>query len=97
MSFLKEKRMASNPETNDLNPHSDEMKKSCDGLRYDLKMCLLKSECVTTYKTVPRQCLQDPEMAPFVPDKCWALANAFFECKRSLIDMRRRFRGPKGY
>lgn len=89
--------MASSPETNDLNPHSDEAKKSCDGLRYDLKMCLLKSECVTTYKTVPRKCLQDPEMAPFVPDKCWALANAFFECKRSLIDMRRRFRGPKGY
>jgi hypothetical protein len=72
-------------------------KRKCDGLRYDLKMCLLKTECVQTYKVVPRQCLKDPEMARFVDDKCWSLANAFFECKRSLIDMRSRFRGPKGY
>ncbi|CAF1052422.1 unnamed protein product [Brachionus calyciflorus] len=76
------------------NPHS-EIKRKCDGLRYDLKMCLLKSDCVQKYHTVPRKCLQDPEMLPHVPDKCWVLANTFFECKRSLIDMRRRFRGPK--
>lgn len=78
------------------NPHAEERRK-CDGLRYDLKMCLLKSDCVQKYHTVPRKCLQDPEMLPYVPDKCWILANTFYECKRSLIDMRRRFRGPKGY
>ncbi len=50
----------SSTETDEINPHSEE-KRKCDGLRYDLKMCLLKSECVTTYKTVPRKCLQDPE------------------------------------
>ena len=72
-------------------------KMKCDGLRYDLKMCLLKSDCVQVYKTLPRKCLQDPDMAQHVPDRCWSLANTFFECKRSLIDMRYRFRGPKGY
>ena len=72
-------------------------KRKCDGLRYDLKMCLLRSDCVQVYHTVPRKCLQDADMAPHVPDKCFALSAAIFECKRSLIDMRSRFRGPKGY
>jgi cytochrome c oxidase assembly factor 5 len=44
-----------------------------------------------------KKCLQDTELAHLVPDKCFVLANTFFECKRSLIDMRRRFRGAKGY
>jgi cytochrome c oxidase assembly factor 5 len=76
---------------------SSKPKMKCDGLRYDLKMCLLKSDCVQVYKTLPRKCLQDPEMKAHVPDRCWVLANTFFECKRSLIDMRYRFKGPKGY
>lgn len=76
---------------------TSKVKHKCDGLRYDLKMCLLSSDCVKVYHTVPRKCLQDPEMAQHVPDRCWSLANTFFECKRSLIDMRYRFRGPKGY
>jgi cytochrome c oxidase assembly factor 5 len=69
----------------------------CDGLRYDLKLCLLDSECVKVHNKTPKECIKDPEMAQFVSDKCFALANAFFECKRSTIDMRNRFRGPKGY
>ncbi len=83
-------------ETTDVIPH-DHVKRKCDGLRYDLKMCLLNSDCVTKHGKKPKQCLQEAEMAPFVPENCLALANAFFECKRSLVDMRRRFRGPKGY
>ena len=83
-------------ETADVNPH-DEVKRKCDGLRYDLKVCLLQSDCVTKHGRMPKKCLQEAEMAPFVPDNCWALANAFFECKRSTMDMRRRFRGIKGY
>ena len=78
------------------NPHAD-AKKHCEGLRYDLKMCLLKSECVQVHHRTPKECISDPSLAPFVPDRCLILANTFFECKRSLIDMRRRFRGPKGY
>ena len=40
-------------ETDEVNPHSD-LKKKCDGLRYDLKMCLLKSECVQEYHHLPK-------------------------------------------
>ena len=32
-----------------------------------------------------------------VPEECQALRVAFFECKRSIHDMRTRFRGRKGY
>lgn len=78
------------------NAHAD-LKNHCDGLRYDLKMCLLRSECVQEYKHTPKECLSDKSLAPYVPDRCMILANTFFECKRSLVDMRRRFRGPKGY
>jgi cytochrome c oxidase assembly factor 5 len=73
------------------------LKQKCDGLRYDLKMCLLKSDCVQVYKKSPRECLNDADMIEFVPMKCYSLSRTFFECKRSLIDMRYRFRGPKGY
>ena len=40
-------------ETEDVNPHA-EPKKKCDGLRYDLKMCLMRSECVQTYHHLPK-------------------------------------------
>ena len=39
--------------SDDANPHA-EVKKKCDGLRYDLKMCLLKSDCVQTYHHLPK-------------------------------------------
>jgi len=65
----------------------------CDGLRVDLKRCLLQSECCLKSLKTPLQCLHDNE----VPQECQALRVAFFECKRSLLDMRTRFRGRKGY
>jgi cytochrome c oxidase assembly factor 5 len=72
-------------------------RKKCDGLRYDLKLCLLESDCCKKYRVLPKECLRNPEMAEHVPDRCFSLANAFFECKRSTLDMRHRFKGPKGY
>lgn len=84
---------------------------ACAGVRADLKMCLLESECCRMGKT-PRQCLQDNN----VPPECQVLRNTFYECKRSLVgtsyrsslihltyylpfqlDNRQRFRGRKGY
>lgn len=79
------------------NSEETQIKHKCDGLRYDLKMCLLNSECVQVYHKTPRECLTDPDMIPFVPMKCYSLSRTFFECKRSLIDMRYRFRTTKGY
>uniref|UniRef100_UPI00358F5164 cytochrome c oxidase assembly factor 5 n=1 Tax=Myxine glutinosa TaxID=7769 RepID=UPI00358F5164 len=66
----------------------------CAGLREDLKDCLLKSPCVMEKKMAPKDCLKnDLEMDAH----CKALQVSFFECKRSLLDNRTRFRGRKGY
>ncbi|XP_050306985.1 cytochrome c oxidase assembly factor 5 [Anthonomus grandis grandis] len=70
-------------------------KSACAGVRADLKMCLLESECCRVHKKTPRECLKVTDGT--VPTECMALRNTFFECKRSLLDARQRFRGRKGY
>ncbi len=70
-----------------------ESSRPCSGLRVDLKRCLLQTDCCTVSKKTPLQCIKENE----VPQECLALKNAFFECKRSILDMRTRFRGRKGY
>ncbi|KAK4883463.1 hypothetical protein RN001_006782 [Aquatica leii] len=67
----------------------------CAGLRADLKMCLLNSDCVQKNKKTPKECLRVTDGS--VPTECQVLRNTFFECKRSMLDNRRRFRGRKGY
>lgn len=74
----------------------DKPKRSCDGLREDLKTCLLSSDCVIKLGKSPKQCLQLGN-DPSIPNDCHVLRTAFFECKRSMLDMRTRFRGRKGY
>uniref|UniRef100_A0A2A4J4K3 Cytochrome c oxidase assembly factor 5 n=1 Tax=Heliothis virescens TaxID=7102 RepID=A0A2A4J4K3_HELVI len=68
-------------------------KSPCAGIRADLKLCLLASDCCKKDKKTPRECLRDGA----IPDECAQLRQSFFECKRSLLDNRRRFRGHKGY
>ncbi|XP_043278450.1 cytochrome c oxidase assembly factor 5 [Venturia canescens] len=70
-------------------------KSRCAGARADLKMCLLESDCCKVFHRTPRECLKANDGS--VPDACTALRLTFFECKRSIIDGRRRFRGIKGY
>lgn len=67
----------------------------CAGVRADLKTCLLKSDCVKKGEKTPRECLRVDDGS--VPTECQALRNLFFECKRSMLDQRVRFRGRKGY
>ncbi|XP_023245268.1 cytochrome c oxidase assembly factor 5 [Copidosoma floridanum] len=64
----------------------------CANLRAELKMCLLKSDCCK-HKHTPRDCLK--HYSDTIPHECNLLRYSFFECKRSLIDARRRFRGPR--
>ncbi|CAH1373890.1 cytochrome c oxidase assembly factor 5 [Tenebrio molitor] len=70
-------------------------KSACAGARADLKMCLLESDCCKIHKKTPKECLKAQDGT--VPLECYALRNTFFECKRSLLDNRQRFRGRKGY
>ncbi|KAL8585664.1 hypothetical protein ACOMHN_053162 [Nucella lapillus] len=72
-------------------------KLACSGLRDDLKECLLKSDCVRKDGRTPKECLLLGGSDPNFPTECQSLRSAFFECKRSLLDMRQRFRGRKGY
>ncbi|XP_040192271.1 cytochrome c oxidase assembly factor 5 [Rana temporaria] len=61
----------------------------CAGAKEDLKSCLLKSECVLQEGKTPKECLREGHCRP--------LQISFFECKRSVLDNRARFRGRKGY
>ncbi|XP_059607726.1 cytochrome c oxidase assembly factor 5 [Phlebotomus argentipes] len=70
-------------------------KSACAGVRADLKMCLLKSDCCKKEGKTPRECLSRTDGS--VPSECHVLRNTFFECKRSVMDNRARFRGRKGY
>ncbi|ERL92211.1 cytochrome c oxidase assembly factor 5 [Dendroctonus ponderosae] len=70
-------------------------KSACAGVRADLKMCLLESDCCRSRQKTPRECLNLNDGT--VPSECYVLRNTFFECKRSMLDARQRFRGRKGY
>ncbi|XP_017885392.1 cytochrome c oxidase assembly factor 5 isoform X1 [Ceratina calcarata] len=68
-------------------------KSRCAHLRANLKMCLLQTDCCRIQRRTPRECLKSKD--PSVPEECYALYVSFFECKHSIIDGRRRFRGPR--
>ncbi|GFN75057.1 cytochrome c oxidase assembly factor 5 [Plakobranchus ocellatus] len=77
----------------DEDKEKDKKKYACEGIRDDLIECLLKTDCVKKDKKTPRDCLHEPSL----PDECVKLRVAFFECRRSMLDMRTRFRGRKDY
>ncbi|KAL4954101.1 cytochrome c oxidase assembly protein PET191-domain-containing protein [Aspergillus filifer] len=68
------------------------MPNSCAGLRDALAQCLQQSDCIMVQRHTPRECLSEP-LVDQLPVKCQQLRKGFGECKRGLIDMRKRFRG----
>ncbi|CAD6208230.1 GSCOCG00010482001-RA-CDS [Cotesia congregata] len=83
-------------------------KSRCAHVRANLKMCLLESDCckivsnlkfifllfiIASYEKTPKECLNMKDGS--VPQECQALSLLLYDCKRSIIDARRRFRGPK--
>ena len=44
------------------------------------------------YRNQPMDCLRPP-LADTLPTKCQQLKHGYGECKRGLVDMRKRFRG----
>ncbi|KAI0721820.1 cytochrome c oxidase assembly protein PET191, partial [Cerioporus squamosus] len=67
------------------------MSSSCSHLLSALKDCLLHSDCVLKQGHLPSECLR--EHTDELPESCKALRQATFECKRGMLDMRKRFRG----
>ncbi|KAK7470723.1 hypothetical protein VKT23_002145 [Stygiomarasmius scandens] len=67
------------------------MASSCKGLLAALKDCVLNSDCVIKDGRLPSECLKDH--IDELPEQCQSLRKATFECKRGMLDMRKRFRG----
>ncbi|KAF3395731.1 hypothetical protein F1880_007100 [Penicillium rolfsii] len=68
------------------------MPSSCQDIREALAQCLQESDCIMVQRHTPRECLASP-LAEELPMKCQQLRKGFSECKRGMIDMRKRFRG----
>ncbi|KAK5991070.1 putative mitochondrial protein [Cladobotryum mycophilum] len=68
------------------------MPNSCQELRDALAQCLQESDCVMVHRNKASDCLREP-LAGTLPTKCQQLKKGYGECKRGLVDMRKRFRG----
>ncbi|KAJ2396782.1 Dephospho-CoA kinase (Dephosphocoenzyme A kinase) (COAE) [Coemansia sp. RSA 2559] len=78
---------------------------TCEGIREEYIQCILRSECVFIQRHSVQACIKNKGLAGLVPDECHSLRQSMFECKRGLLDMRKRMRGvtaaggisPKSY
>ncbi|KOS13564.1 hypothetical protein Malapachy_0217 [Malassezia pachydermatis] len=70
------------------------MRGVCDQLRADLVECLKKSDCMRVEGRTGKECLTHHLQS--LPPECQQAYHGFVECKRSLWDMRKRFRGIPG-
>ncbi|KAM0193954.1 hypothetical protein ACHAPA_000279 [Fusarium lateritium] len=57
-----------------------------------LAQCLQESDCVMVQRNSAADCLREP-LSSELPLKCRQLKKGFGECKRGMVDMRKRFRG----
>ncbi|KXS96843.1 hypothetical protein AC578_7384 [Pseudocercospora eumusae] len=70
------------------------MPSSCTDIRNALAQCLQQSDCVLVHRNTPADCLRPP-LVDTLPTQCQQLKHGYGQCKRGLIDMRKRFRGNK--
>ncbi|OIW31245.1 hypothetical protein CONLIGDRAFT_552517, partial [Coniochaeta ligniaria NRRL 30616] len=68
------------------------MPSSCKEIRAALAQCLQESECVMVQRHTAAECLRSP-LAEQLPTRCQQLKKGFGECRRGMVDMRKRFRG----
>lgn len=68
--------------------------RACWRIRYELKQCFLESDCIKVEKRPVKDCVQD--QTANVPEACRNLQFSYQQCRRSMLDMRSRFRGRKG-
>ncbi|KAI9802602.1 MAG: hypothetical protein M1833_001676 [Piccolia ochrophora] len=68
------------------------MPSSCKDIRAALALCLQNSDCVLIERNKPSDCLRQP-LVDTLPTRCLQLKKGYGECKRGMIDMRKRFRG----
>ncbi|KAK4152356.1 cytochrome c oxidase assembly protein PET191-domain-containing protein [Chaetomidium leptoderma] len=68
------------------------MPSSCKQIRAALAQCLQESECVMVQRNTAADCMREP-LVHTLPLKCQQLKKGFGECRRGMVDMRKRFRG----
>ncbi|KAL6242664.1 hypothetical protein RBB50_010310 [Rhinocladiella similis] len=68
------------------------MPSSCKDIRAALAACLQNSDCIMVDRHTPVECLSSP-LLETLPEQCQQLKKGFGECRRGLVDMRKRFRG----
>ncbi len=57
-----------------------------------LVSCLQSSPCVLIERNKPADCLRHP-LCDSLPMRCQQLKHGYTECRRGMVDMRKRFRG----
>lgn len=57
-------------------------------------MCLQNSDCVMVHRNSAADCLRPP-LSDTLPTHCQQLKHGYGECKKGMVDMRKRFRGNK--
>jgi cytochrome c oxidase assembly factor 5 len=68
------------------------MPSSCKELRAALAACLQQSDCILIHHNKPLDCLSPP-LIDTLPEQCQQLKRGFRDCKKGMVDMRKRFRG----
>ncbi|PVU94802.1 hypothetical protein BB559_002913 [Furculomyces boomerangus] len=66
---------------------------TCEGVRKQFINCILGSDCVLVNRNSVNDCVKNKELHKTLPDKCILLSQSLFDCKRGLLDMRKRSRG----
>jgi len=59
-----------------------------------LAECLANSDCILVQRNKASDCLREP-LVDSLPTRCQQLKKGYGECKRGMIDMRKRFRGNR--
>ncbi|QIW95237.1 hypothetical protein AMS68_000755 [Peltaster fructicola] len=70
------------------------MPASCKDIRAAVAVCLQNSDCVLIHRNTPSDCVRPP-LKDTLPTQCQQLLHGYGECKKGMIDMRKRFRGNK--
>ncbi|EON65720.1 hypothetical protein W97_04959 [Coniosporium apollinis CBS 100218] len=70
------------------------MPSSCKDIRAALAICLQNSDCIMVQRNTPSDCLRPP-LCKELPTRCQQLQKGYAECKRGMVDMRKRFRGNR--
>ncbi|KAF8477066.1 cytochrome c oxidase assembly protein PET191-domain-containing protein [Kalaharituber pfeilii] len=68
------------------------MPSSCKEIRQCPILVLKHSDCVFVERNKPADCLRPP-LVDTLPARCQQLKKGYGDCKRGMVDMRKRFRG----